>query len=356
MQDILNGLDALLISNPINIRYLTSFVGASPEEREAFVLMGKTKNILFTNALYRQEAKALASPTLKIEEISRENPISKRIAVVSKALSIRRLGFEENNLTVAEAGTLGKQLKGVQLVPTEGRVERMRLMKREDEIAHIRAAARITDVCFDAIVANLKPGVKEAQIAWDIESFFRAKGAESAFSPIVAFGANSSMPHYKPEGDGATLAKRDIVLLDFGAQVGGYCADMTRVVFVGTPQDKWLHAYRVVLGAQLKALDYLATAKKRSGSTADRLARGEIKKSGFPLYPHGLGHGVGLAIHEAPRLTVKKNAALKKGMIVTVEPGVYEAGAYGIRIEDLVLLRKDGIEILSRSPKEVIIL
>ncbi len=356
MQEILNAVDALLISNPTNIRYLTGFVGVSPEEREAFVLVTKTGNIFFTHALYQQEAETLKSPTLEVIEISRENPISKRLAGIAKKLQIKRLGFEEDNLTVAELETLQKRFMGVTLVPTKGKVEFTRMMKREDEIARIRAAAKLTDACYEAIIPQLVPGVKENHIAWEIESFFRSKGEDVAFSPIVAFGANSSMPHYKPIGNGATLTNQDIVLLDFGARVGGYCADMTRVVFVGTPPEEWKRAYQIVLAAQTKALDYLTTETKRSGSMADRHAKNAIKKAGFPPYPHGLGHGVGLAIHEAPRLTIKKDAVLKESMVVTVEPGIYFSGAYGIRIEDLVLLNNEGIEILSQSPKNLTIL
>lgn len=356
MKDILSGVDAFFVTDPANIQYLTGFVGASPEERGAFVLITKTDNVFFTHALYRQEAKTLKNPSLEVIEISRENPISKRLAGLIKKLQIKRLGFEEDNLTVAELGTLQKRLTGIKLIPTKGRVENTRIIKREDEIALIRAAAKLTDACYTTIIPKLVPGVKENQIAWEIEAYFRAKGEEVAFSPIVAFGANSSMPHYKLIGNGTTLAKQDIVLLDFGARVGGYCADMTRVVFIGTPKDEWKRAYQTVLDAQTKAIDYLKINKKRSGGIADRLAKNTIKNAGFPPYPHGLGHGVGLAIHEAPRLTVKKNARLEAGEVVTVEPGIYVAGAYGIRIEDLVLLNKDGIEILSQSPKTLTIL
>lgn len=355
-QMFLNRIEALFITNPTNIQYLTGFIGASPEEREAFVLVTKTGNVFFTHALYRQEAKTLKSPTLEVAEVSRENPISKRLAAITKKLRIKRLGFEKDNLTVAELGTLQRRLTRVKLIPTKGRVESSRALKRKDEITHIRAAATLTDKCFAAIVPKLVPGVKENDIAWKIEMFFRSKGEDVAFSPIVAFEANSSMPHYKPVGEGATLAREAIVLLDFGARVGGYCADMTRVVFVGTPPDEWVRAYQTVLAAQTKALDYLATETKRSGSMADRLAKKVVKKAGFPPYSHGLGHGVGLAIHEAPRLSLKKDEKLKSGMVISVEPGIYEEGSYGMRLEDLVLLKNEGIEILSRSSKDIIIL
>jgi len=266
-------------------------------------------------------------------------------------------------LTVAEHHKLMQVHKNVMLVPTQGRVEELRMMKREDEIKNIRAAAKLTDQCFKFLLNKMKPGVTEGAIAWEIESFIRTRGAQLAFSPIVAFGKNTSQPHY--QSSDVRLQSSDLILLDFGAKVNGYCSDMTRVVSVGKPKDKWKRAYNAVFDAQHAALEYLHLEGvkahlpgdvRRSGAAVDRIAREVIEKSGFPVYPHSLGHGVGLAIHEAPRLTIKKDQILKPNMVVTVEPGIYVEGSYGIRIEDLVLLKKDGIEILSTSKKEMTIL
>ncbi len=248
------------------------------------------------------------------------------------------------------------------------------MIKREDEIENIRQAANLTDQCFDFILGKLKPGVTETEIAWQIEFFLRGSGSDLrkrtvptppatlAFSPIVAFGENTSQPHYNPNFtrpglamQGQALRKNDLVLLDFGARVNGYCADMTRVVFIGKPKDEWIKAYNVVLNAQQKALDLLKDGV-RSGATLDAAAKEVISESDLPPYPHGLGHNVGLDIHEAPRLSVKKDANLLPGMVFSIEPGVYIEGQYGIRIEDLVLLKQDGIEILSQSSKKIMIL
>ena len=168
----------------------------------------------------------------------------------------------------------------------------------------------------------------------------------------MAFGNNSSIPHFQPTR--RVLVDNDIILLDFGARVNGYCADMTRMVFFGKPKPEWLAAYNAVLKAQTVALETLTTS--RSGKIIDQSARDILSQSEFSTYPHSLGHGVGLDIHEAPRLTVHNDATLSEGMIVTVEPGTYIEGSYGIRIEDLVLLHKDKVEILSKSPKEIITL
>ena len=191
---------------------------------------------------------------------------------------VKRLDFEENDLTVSEYQKLKKELQGITLVPTKGRIEELRITKREDEIENIRRAAIITDDCFSYIVNTIKIGVSESEIAWDIETFFHTHGADSAFSPIVAFGKNSSQPHYQP-ADSCKLSADSLILLDFGARVNGYCADMTRVVFIGTPKPEWVKAYDTVLTAERKALDYLNHG--RSGSTADNIALDIIKRLVF---------------------------------------------------------------------------
>ncbi len=349
---IATNIDALLVTSPTNIRYLTGFVGVSPEEREAYVLQTDTTIYLFTNALYIEQAKKLSTP-LELIEISRDNPLSKELAILTKKLGITKLGFEDVNLTVAEFTKLKQELTDVDLVPTRDTIENKRMIKRDEEIKNIRQAAKITDECFDYILTLLKPSVIESDIAWEIETFFKKQNAGNAFSPIVAFGKNSSQPHYMPSQ--TVLAANDIVLLDFGARFNGYCADMTRVVFVGTPKPEWVKAYNTVLAANTKAITLLQE-DNRNGATLDTVAQEIIKKEGLPTYPHTLGHGLGLDIHEAPRLSYKKDATLKAGMAITVEPGVYIEGQYGIRIEDLVLLRENGIEILSTSSKAIITL
>lgn len=363
---LLGGIDALLVTNPMNIRYLTGFVGASPEEREAYLLFSKDQAYLFITSLYKEQTKSLellyTQNALQIAEISREEPFAKKLAeILTGSLTgpgpVKRLGFEESDLKVTEYHKIMHVHKNVTLVPTNGRVEELRMIKRSDEIENIRKAAKLTDECYAFILNKIKPRVTEAQIAWQIESFIRTHGAGLAFSPIVAFGSNTSQPHYstQPQGPALSVTSPNIILLDFGAKVNGYCGDMTRVVFVGKPKKDWVKAYDTVLRAQTAAIEYLASRPglEATGGEADRLARKVIEKAGFPIYPHSLGHGVGLDIHEAPRLTVKKDAALKPNMVITVEPAIYVEGNYGIRLEDLVVLKEDGVEVLSQSQKDI---
>ncbi len=349
MHNVLDRINAIFITNPTNIRYLTGFVGAAPEEREVFALCTKNQTYLFTNALYRQEAKQTKATFV---EISRENPISKELARICRERKLKKLGFEDTNLMVAEFNKLTDVLTGVRLVPTRDRVEQLRMIKRKDEIEYIRQAAKLTDQCFNFLLKKIKVGMTERNIAWEIETFFQKRDAESAFSPIVAFNKNSSQPHYSTMNN-EPLSMNSLILLDFGAKVNGYSADMTRIIFIGQPDARWVSAYRAVLAANEKAVALLQSGE-RDGATLDAAAKEVIAEANLPPYPHSLGHAVGLDIHENPRLTVKKKVILKPNMVVTIEPAVYIEGSYGIRIEDLVLLKKNSIEILSKSPKEII--
>lgn len=344
---MLNEIDALFITNPTNIRYLTGFVGV--DQRDAYCLLTNNTIFLFVSSLYIESARnlKLQNPSIKqnIVEISRENPISKEIAKICNTLDIKKLGFEDTNLTVAELAKLQLVMPDIEFVPTRDRIETLRRIKRKDEIDHIKLAAKITDQCFSYICKRIRPGITEARLAWEIEGFFKFRAGDVAFSPIVAFNEHSSEPHYMKRGNNP-LRKNSLILLDFGAKVNGYCADMTRVVFLGTPKSEWIKTYTQVLAANQKGLDLLKSGE-RDGGILDTAAN-------IPPYPHSLGHGVGLDIHEAPRLTAKKPETLKSDMVVTIEPGVYIEGSYGIRIEDLILLTKNGITLLSQSPKELI--
>jgi len=348
-------IDALFVTNPTNIYYLTGFNGVSLTEREAFVLVTPESTFLFTNTLYKEAAIRLQKPSIVWKEITRDNPISLEILRICKSHHIKRLGFEDTNLTVAEYTKIKDILENICLIPSQNRIETMRMIKQKQEIKHIRAAAHLTDQCFTYILPMIKPGITESTIVTEISSFFREFGAENSFSPIVAFGKNTSQPHYQNlASQSVPLRSRDLVLLDFGAKVNGYCADMTRMVFVGHPLPEWKHAYEVVLAANIKAIELLKEGV-RNGATLDAATLEVIAEANLPAYPHSLGHAVGLDIHEAPRLTVKKEEQLKPNMAVTIEPGTYIEGSYGIRIEDLILICDNHIEILSKSPKTQIV-
>lgn len=363
LDSLLKGLDGLFVTNPTNIRYLTGFTGVAPGERESFVLLTRDTTYLFSYALYRETAEALVrncpvsvtGAPLTFVELNKERTITKALSHIASSLPLTRIGFEEKNITVYELRTMRDKVSEGDFIPTTDRIETSRKCKNPEELRNIQKATKLTDDCYIHIKNLLIPGVTESAIVTAIETYFRSHGAENAFAPIVAFGTNTALPHYglshvsvKP------LRKNDLVLVDFGAKVEGYCADMTRMVFIGHPKPEWITAYSAVLGANEKALTMLANGE-RSGATVDAAAREIVAEANLPVYPHSLGHGVGMDVHESPRLTVFREETLKPGMVVTVEPGAYIAGSFGIRIEDLLLIQKDAIKILSHSPKEMLI-
>lgn len=345
------GLDACFISNQYNVTYLTGFTGLSPNEREAFMLISRHSALLLTFptyfGLYKQGGLGFSA-----KNITSSKRLSDHLNDVCKEEKINRVGIEKDNLTIAELESLQKKVKA-QFQSTYGITEKFRLLKDKGEIQLVKKAAVITDQAFKFILPHLKKGVSERKLALIIEYFLKEKAGDIAFPPIVAFNQNAAIPHYLPDNK-IKLTNNSLVLLDFGAKVNGYCADMTRVVFFGAPSRGQIKIYQTVLNAQEKALSVLKIGLPTK--EVDKLAREYILSQGFPEYPHGLGHGVGLAIHEAPRLKNDSLEILKENMVVTVEPGIYLDGDCGVRIEDLVVLTKDGYEVLSKSSKDITIL
>lgn len=351
-EEYLNDIDAVLVSNQTNVRYLSGFIPVETGHREAQLLLTATHTYIFTNMLYAEKARELTATRkhwiVKIMEPGKPLPVL--LQEVIAAENIQTIAFEEQEITVADYNRLQAKAAHITWVPAKPDIEQKRKIKRRDELAYIRQACTLTDECFTYIRAALHPGVSETFIAWQIEKYFRERNAELAFAPIVAFGKNASQPHYSPRPE-CKLKEDTAVLLDFGARIHGYCADMTRVVFIGTPSDTVANAYNATLAAQEKVLTLLSNGE-RSGATLDKAAKNEIRKRNFPVYPHSLGHNIGLDIHEGPRLTEVYDETLQEGMIFSVEPGTYAAGEYGIRIEDVVRVSALGIEILSMAPKD----
>lgn len=373
-------LEALLVTNFYNIRYLTGFVGLTPQEREAYALVTSNQVFLFTDGRYIEQTKRLIPVSqsysdpgseIRILEIKPGEKIVKLLNGFMVKLKIKNLGIEKNDLRVGEFEELKKSLtkyhdrwnlSKVQLVPTENLVEDLRAEKEPEELAKIEKAAEIADKCFAHILRFLKPGLTEKEVADEIEWFIRKQGAaDLSFDPLVASGPNSSLPHCT-KTENRKLETEDIVLLDFGAKVDGYCSDMTRVVFLGRSTEEQKKIYLLVSKAQRKALGALlysfkglksSADKKVKAQEIDKVARSHLKSCGFEFI-HGLGHGVGLSEHEAPRLGPTSRDILKEGMVFSLEPGVYLPGRFGIRIEDLVVLEKSGPKILTKSTKEII--
>lgn len=339
-------LSAIFITDQKNVSYLTGFTGLEPHAREGFLFITLTEAYLLTFPTYfgLYDKGGNGFVTLNITQ---KKKLSDHLSEIIENEKIKKVGFEKENLTVAELDSLKDKLK-TQLLETSYIVENLRLVKTPDEISKITKAAVITDQAFGFIQTKIKKGVTEKELAFELEFFLKKKAGGIAFSPIVAFNANTAIPHYLPNNH-QPLSDNSLILLDFGANESGYCADMTRVVFFGTPKDNWVKIYETVLEAQKLALNSLKPGIITG--EVDKIARQYILSLGYADYPHGLGHGVGLSVHEAPRLKKDNTEILKDNMVVTVEPGIYIPGECGVRIEDLVVLKCGGIEILSKSPK-----
>lgn len=341
-------LDGLLLTHPPDLAYLTNFTGD-----DSIGLITAKDFLLVTDFRYKEQAEIEAG-WLKVT--MREGKMADALARVLGEAKVKRVGFEANFTTVGQVDALHTALKHVkdfkpaELIPLDNVMVKIRRVKDDNEIDLIRKSVGIAEEAFDAVRGEIEVGVTENHLAGQLVFELRSRGASnSSFPVIVAAGANSSLPHYRP---GETLAQKDQpLLLDWGALYKGYCSDLTRTLMIGRVSDKMKQIYKVVLEAQLAAISFL-----RPGVTthqADRVARDIIDKAGFKeFFGHGLGHGIGREIHELP--SMNKNAVeeeLRPGMIVTVEPGIYLPGEGGVRIEDDVLITHSGCEVLSSLDK-----
>ena len=340
----LNGTaDAYLVSLPVNVRYLTGFTGSNG----AVLVTADGSGLLATDGRYATAA-AQQSPDVELIVTRRVVP---DLVTHARQRGLRRIAIERHGMSLgAYDAVLDAAGDDVEFVDGEQAVEALRSVKDADEISLLSAACRVTDEAFDAVLEELRPGVSELDIAWRLREEMHRRGAEPAFDSIVAFGPNSARPHHEPTA--RPLARGDFVKMDFGACVEGYHADMTRTVCCGQAAD-WqrdLHA----LVAQIQRD---TSAEVRPGALPvelDAAARHRIETAGHEV-AHGLGHGVGLEIHESPFLVQESTAArLVDRVAVTVEPGIYLPGRGGVRIEDTVLVSPEGAESLTTSPRELI--
>jgi len=341
------GIEAMLISKPENMFYISGFTG------EGWVLVTMTGAAVITDSRYTEQAEKEA-PGFDILEFKPNLHPLKIVYDYLKQDGIKHMAFESHVVTVKEFSDLESHLKNIRLHALDNVVEKLRLVKDENELLAIRQAQKITDQTFSHILKYIKPGVNEQEIALEMEYFIRKQGASGvAFEIIVASGKNSSLPHAKPTDK--KLQKGDFITLDFGARFANYCSDMTRTVFLGNVNETQKNIYNIVLKAQEVALEYIKSGVL--GKDVDREARIIIEKNGFGAnFGHGLGHGVGIEIHEGPRLSPKGDIELLPNMVVTVEPGIYIKGYGGVRIEDMVIVTEQGCHNLSMSPKNLIII
>ena len=345
LRDILKSqsIQGMVVSNPVNIRYLTGI------EAEGTLLITLKENIFITDSRYVEAVNSILTIEDEILVVDKKNLISEDYS--SFFMFCENVGFEEYYVTYAEYKELLQKYR-VNLMETEHIIEGQRVIKDDLEIKYIKRACEITDKCFEYLQSFIKIGMTEKEIAFEIERFYKTNGADGvSFDPIVASGHNSSMPHAIPGN--RRIKDGDIILIDMGCKYKGYCSDMTRMLFVNYIEDEYKEAYEIVLKNNEYAEKEVCEGKNMK--TIVQNSNNDLKQNGFaPL--HSLGHGVGLDIHEEPFFSIVYDQLLKKNMVITVEPGAYRAGQFGIRIEDTILVTQNGCERLTKSPKEVVII
>jgi Xaa-Pro aminopeptidase len=338
------GADLMLVTNLTNVRYLTGFTGTN-----GVALVGPGTHAFITDFRYVERAAEEVDPSFDRLEAPLELLDSVKGALPDGPL---RLGFEEAHLSVREHRHLRQLLpEGVDLVAVDGLVERLRAIKEPDEVIRIREATKLADAAFEDLLADGLLGRTEAQIAFSLLEKLHARGGETpSFDTIVAAGPHGALPHATPRD--VEIERGEMVVIDWGAKLDGYCSDCTRTLAVGQVGESEREIYGVVLEAQLAGVQ--AVRAGMEGRAVDSVAREVIAAAGHgDHFGHGLGHGVGLEIHEGPRLSKRSDAVLDAGNVVTVEPGIYLPGRFGVRIEDLVVVTPEGCEILTSVSKEL---
>ncbi len=343
------GLDAFLAlslesSDFANLFYLTGFPGSFG------LFIVDPEPIFLTDPRYSERVRT-ELPYLPLREIRGNWFEGLKDELAARAH--RKVGLNARTTTVKLLEVLREKIPGVEFVPVDGWVEELRMIKDEAEIDRIREAMALAERGLSWILGELKPGVTERDLALELEMWYRKNGADDvAFDPIVAFGEHSAMPHYRPHPGDRALKAGDVVLFDVGVRMKGYCSDLTRTFVYGSPSEAFRRVYGLVLRANENAIAHIKAGI--SGVEADGFAREVIAAGGFKEeFGHGLGHGVGIQVHEAPRLSYTSEDTLATGMVVTVEPGIYLPGKFGVRIEDLAVVREEELEVLSSFPKDL---
>jgi Xaa-Pro aminopeptidase len=341
--------DALLVTQPENRRYLSGYTATDlsiAESSGVLLIPGRGTPLLLTDSRYKLQAEKEA---VGFETVLLQGSILGALAKVLDRLGIKKLAFESHYLlheTAIKLIGLG-QNKGIEVVPTSGMIEKMRTRKSREEIQKIRQAVLLNESVFQDVFKDLEPGKTEREVALEIEATMMRKGAEApAFPSIVAAGPNAALPHAVPTD--RVINKGETIIVDMGLKLKGYCSDMTRTVVLGKPDKRTVKIIRLVRKAQRAAIKAIKAGIL--ARDADRAAREIIARAGYGKYfGHGLGHGVGLAVHESPSLNRMRRNKLKSGMVVTVEPGIYLPGWGGVRLENMVVVEEKGCTILNQD-------
>ena len=335
-------LQGMIVSNPINIKYLTNI------EAEGILLVTRKENLFITDGRYIEDVHNTL--TLFDEIVVYDARGLTKDDYENFFMFCENVGFEENYVTYAKYKEYIRKYKINSLVETENMIEKQRMVKDEEEIENLRRACKVTDDCFEHIVNYIRPGMTEKQIAREIDYYYYKHSEGLSFDTIVASGENSSKPHAVPTD--RRIQDKDIITIDMGCKINGYCSDMTRTIFVGEVPENVKPVYDLVLKNQEQALQDMKD--NVNTKQISKMVDNDFRLNNYDLI-HALGHGVGLEIHEGPVLSINSENVLKENMVVTDEPGIYIAGQFGVRIEDTVLITKGGSESLTKSPKRYVV-
>lgn len=344
------GLSSFLVTTPNNVRFLSNFNGTS-----GMMLITSSKAFLLTDFRYIQKAKAILPKEIELVDITRmlRNPLG-FTGAWQKLLTkykLDKIAFESTEMTVQRLEFFKKISKNSKLIAQTNLVENLRIVKTDEEMKKLIHSQRINEQTLKKVIPLLKVGVTESEIGRKIQIIGLEQGAEAmSFDPIVAFSANSASPHHEPTNK--KLVRNEVVLIDMGMKFAGYCSDMTRTFLPKKATDEQKAIYSKVLDAQENCIKKLHT--KLHGGQGDELARGVIKEAGYSeQFGHSTGHGIGLDIHEAPNLAAGGSDKLPVNTVVTVEPGIYLPGNFGVRIEDMVIVGEKKVEVMTKMPKKL---
>src|SRR5215469_432121 len=341
-------LDALVANSLPNIRYLCGFTGSS-----GLLIVGRRENVFCTDGRYGEQAH-LEVQGARVRIVKGKSAFETAAAWLSKQSKVRRIGIEAAHLTVADRDAFSPVLaRGTRMVSTSALIEQLRMMKDSGEVGRIRNACHLGAELFQGLVERIRPGRSESEVAGELELAARQHGAEQmSFPTIIAAGTRSALPHGRASQE--PIPPTGFVVCDFGVILASYCSDMTRTVHVGRPQAEARATYEAVREAQQAAIE--AVKPGVTVGEVDQAARKLLQKRNLSKYfTHSTGHGLGLEVHEAPRVAAGQREILRPGMVITIEPGVYQSGKGGVRIEDTVVVTDRGCEILTPCPKELIV-
>ncbi len=343
----LDELDAMLLTGEANCYYAAGFMG------EGIALVTRRGSWYFTDSRYTEAAGMAIGDAAVIREVSRERPFSALINEALAASGAEKVGFEDQRMTVAEHAVYSEKLHCT-LTPASALMTELRGSKDEEELSCMIAAQRIAEGALAQILKEIRPGMTEKEIAARLNYLMVSAGAEkTSFDTIVASGPNGSMPHAVPGM--RKVREGDFITMDFGCVYKGYCSDMTRTVALGRPSDEMRNVYDIVLQAQLAGI--AAARAGVTGAAIDGAARKVIQDAGYGVcFGHSFGHSLGIDIHEAPNAAPGNDKPMPDGAVVSAEPGIYLPGRFGVRIEDVMILRPEGARIITKAPKALLVL